>query len=134
MTDQLIMTTAERDLTLEALRIQWNAAPADAEPKINEARNMLQSLPMVTGEPVAYLAHFYIEPTIHTEAEDGFDVVEPIAEGAFPVYTSPQALAPITVDDVTDEMVDEYHKDIAFSQYAKLIITAAYNAVIKHRL
>ncbi len=185
MTDKLIMTTTERDLAIEALQIQWNAAPADAEPKINEARNMLQSLPMVDSEPVTHLR--YVE---RGHAPDDYwtdlEICDVDTKDAFQVYTSPQALTPdddgsdwfyklqficrvlqgespdktdmqtalgmaqslkrerwtaetaltpITVDDVTDEMLDTYIADISQHKLmdVKIDVAAAFNAVIKHK-
>jgi hypothetical protein len=43
------------------------------------------------------------------------------------LFTHPAPFTPITADDVTDEMVNTYHKDIAFSHYAKYVIAAAVN-------
>lgn len=47
--------------------------------------------------------------------------------------TSPQALTPITADDVTDEMMDAYLKARHSFKDHKIVIVTAYNAVIKHK-
>ena len=84
---------------------------------------------LVDSEPVAYMR--YVE---RGHAPDDYwtdlEICDVDTKDAFPVYTSPQALTPITADDVTDEMVSAYHTTTSSSKEAILRIV---NAWIKHR-
>lgn len=104
--------------------------------EIKKQLNMLQSLPMVDGEPVARILHSKAPSSCGTVAKTFKEVPKDKwsshwTEGTL-LYTSPQALTPITADDVTDEMVTTYHKAHNYD-YRKDIIVNAVNAWIKHR-
>lgn len=121
MTDKLIMTTAERDDILHALSVPEHADDGE----IATAIAMLQSLPMVSGEPAAWRHD-------HGEENGGFEYYEEAScDKCQPLYTSPQALTPITADDVTDEMVHESCFINVFN--AKQQIATVFNLVNKHR-
>lgn len=115
MTDKLYLVAANKIAELIA-----NAKDYDAE-KISA---LLQSLPMVEGEPVAELLL----------SRGGHGIVvewhKTVPVGA-KLYTSPQPLQPITAEMVTDEMVKLVHKNRLHSEAE--IIAAIYNAVIKNR-
>jgi hypothetical protein len=135
------MTTVERDEILSKLN---EDLAIDEVSLVKDVINILQSLPMFSAEPVEYLLDG-MRVKLNFNSVGNITSLQNLKhdlQGRWVSFvgaendkhlkaTSPQALTPITADDVTDEMVDEYHKDMAFSQYAKLIITAAYNAVIK---
>lgn len=134
--EQLIMTTADRDYFLNCIKTLCIGSHSDVTRTAQTLQEMLQSLPVVSGEPVAYLAHYYIEPTIHTEADAGFDVVEPTTENAFPVFTSPQALTPITADDVSDACVRELWaigRLTDLGHLGKSDVVVYLNTFLKHR-
>jgi hypothetical protein len=44
----------------------------------------------LTQDPIAWIKPWYIEPTMQSEADDGFDVCNPSDDGAFPVFTKEQ--------------------------------------------
>lgn len=98
--------------------------------KQNVLADVRRDLAKPEGEPVAYLAPWNVEPTMHSDADDGLELVEPSHEGAFPVYTHPPAPhKPITAADVTDEMVESINwRECRGS--AKKIIAAAINAYL----
>ena len=154
MTDQLILTTVQRDAQIEALTNSKEAiatslhfgvdevqAASDIS-SLNAAIDMLQSLPMVSGEPVAwqmkslFSSNKWVGVTkAQCEAAEETDAYtqEPRAIHTRRLYTSPQALKPITAKDVTDEMHETFDK--TFMPYGpdREIMAAAYNAVIKHK-
>jgi hypothetical protein len=117
--EQLIMTTAQRDGFIQALM---------GDGDTNEAVAMLQSLPMVSAEPVGRI----IASPANTYVEVEW-VNDCIPDAGATLYISPQALTPITPDDVTDEMVQQWKLSGAESYEPKKDIAAAYNAVRKHR-
>ena len=149
MTDKLILTTAQRDAQIEALTNSKEAiatslhfgvdevqAASDIS-SLNAAIDMLQSLPMVSGAPVAWMVTTEMQdgtrstyPTTgrYKHVRDVCDFGEPI-----PLYTHAQPLTPITADDVTDEMRTEFQTNSTFGGLSIDLIVAAYNAVIKHR-
>lgn len=152
MTDQLIMTTAQRDKQYAALensidavtqeitdhKVMWGeeAIPSRVAQRQNlvlkerehkDAMEMLQSLPMVTDTPKAYILQ---------NSEDShkkLSWVENVDCESIPLFTSPQALTPITADDVTDEMHETFNMTRIPFGPDREIMAAAYNAVIKHR-
>jgi hypothetical protein len=155
MTDKLILTTAQRDKQYAALensidavtqeitdhKTMWgeDAIPSRVAQRQNlvlkerehkDAMEMLQSLPMVSAEPVAWRRFDDIAWHVELTTNDDYD-------GWDPLYTSPQALTPISADDVTDEMYNEWQKvfgeSITYCPKDSEIMAAAYNAVIKHR-
>ena len=109
---------------------------------INEIIDILQSLPMVSAEPVAWAIRIGNSPNwsyCDTESDADFYGKRSVMRyEKKPLFASPQALTPITADDVTDEMVKSYINeaksiDIATANINKSIMAAAYNAVIKNR-
>lgn len=84
MTDKLIMTIEQFDTILTLLEDSTIGYK-----DFRKIADVMQSLPMVDSEPVAYLSHYHLDPTMHTEADQGFEVVDSMAKDAFPVYTSP---------------------------------------------
>lgn len=111
----------------------------------DEAFKVLQSLPMVSGEPVAYMFKNNEGTEIGglTPLPSKRDLLEIGKQGAtvIPLYTSPQPLKPITADDVTDEMLQDIfpksfsglNKDVTVHKRVKGDIANIYNAVIKNR-
>ena len=103
------------------------------------ATDMLQSLPMVSGEPVAWLIttelqdgtrRTYAATGKYSHVKDACDFGNPV-----PLYTHAQPLQPITADEITPEIVAAYGANFNSwdtPSYAEQI-EAAYNAVIKHR-
>jgi len=49
-------------------------------------------------EPICYLTHWYIEPTMHSEADEGFEECQAGDLDAFPVYTSPPEQSIVQTD------------------------------------
>lgn len=135
MTDQLILTTAQRVNLCELIE-------KDGFPN-QPAIDMLQSLAMVQGEPVARMLHS-LKPlvTINSDIARSYteypDNKHPDVwrEGA-KLYTSPQALTPITAADITPAMHQEWSKIFHADDMSITcpkdgeIMAAAYNAVIK---
>ena len=100
MTDKLILTTAQREQSLTAFK-EVDALLS----KLNQPRHrgleaaiaMLQSLPMVEGEPVAFVMGIYADTS---------DEISVSLPRGMALYALPQPLQPITADDVADQMVD----------------------------
>lgn len=97
----------------------------------------LQSLPVITGEPGAYmfrtadgdeiggLAPLPSKRELPEIGQQGAEVI--------PLYTNPQPLQPITAEDVSMDMIDAYVTASSPHMTYPKTIAAAYNAVIKHR-
>lgn len=122
-------------------------------PLTKRQKDMLQSLPMVDGEPVAWRwdvmsdsEHYKCKGAkAGVYLEDPASLGIPIAHPSYKwtkLYRSPQPLQPITADDVTDEMLDAYLiDDVAdwrtftpeLQRSAKQVVVRIYNAVIKNR-
>lgn len=129
MTDQLIMTTAEREQLQNTLKQCWHTVSPETDPLIASSEALLQSLPMVDSEPVSLRDAVFKVCEGYTLHEGARKILETA------LFASPQALTPITAADVTDEMVESYineakNIDIATANINKSIIAAAYNAVI----
>lgn len=104
---------------------------------------MLQSLPVVSAEPVAWMrnpeAETHYKPFMSEIHRSSW--IEELPNGSverlysIPLYTSPQALTTITADDVTDEMWKAYYKTIPETTIEKSDFAAAVNAylAINHR-
>ena len=136
MTDKLIMTTAQRDALMVTL--------AMATPKTNSALDMLvggrlieevdmlQSLPMVSGEPVATIET--LPTTAGSIGQRYINWVKECPPVKTKLYTSPQPLRPITTD-----MVNEFENALDgghgwwCDRDARTIMEVALNAVIKHK-
>lgn len=123
MTDKLILTTAQRAGFIQALN-------GDGDTEVAIA--MLQSLPMVQGEPVAYRQKRLLGKNKHWHY-DAHEINPDYLHEFEPLYTSPQPLQTITADDVTDDMVRVMSYFHGYAPTDKEVIAAAYNAVIKHR-
>lgn len=142
MTDQLIMTTAEREQLQNTLKQCWHTVSPETDPLIASSEALLQSLPMVSGEPVAWRRYeeafnchnITANPKVSTDKS--FE----------PLFTSPQALTKISADDVTDEMLDAYFVEYASDgtttwrdcdpsiiQVAKKACASIVDSVINHR-
>ena len=109
MTDKLyLMTEAQHTQLVVALGIHPDF---DADNLVDSATEMLQSLPMVEGEPAAWQIKFkdqngtQRQVTYTHNAIGDYRQIDPNAI-CDPLYTSPQPLQPITAEDVTDQMVD----------------------------
>lgn len=135
MTDKLyLITEADRDNILHALSVPEHADEGENATAIV----LLQSLPMVSGEPVAYRYSFSCgEVWTLSNLEPGKAIrVEALVES---LYTSPQPLQPITAADITPAMHREWNKifradDMSVATPSDgAIMAAAYNAVIKGR-
>lgn len=119
MTDKLIMTTEQREHITKVLM----STPKNDD--ANKALAMLQSLPMVSAEPIGYTNDSYKDSRV----DGGSFFSSPTSSYVNPLYTSPQALTKISADDVTEAIRQEFlSKDVLDEA-----IAAAYNAVIKHR-
>lgn len=124
-----IITDVQCEQVLQAIRMPHGFTA--------EVKEMLQSLPMVSGEPVAYRL---VDPDF-AKKHHYFDLneVEPVKHVLEPLYTSPHPLQPISANDVTDEMIDELAKQCPTYNTVEVdrqIIAASvniYDAVIKHR-
>jgi hypothetical protein len=106
-------------------------------PDADDAIAMLQGLlAQPEGEPVARLLickrPFLVLTETVARTYEEYPVQQAKADNCWaestPLYTSHVPFTPISADDVTDEMVTTYHKDMAFSHYAKYVIAAAVNA------
>lgn len=132
MTDQqYLITEAQRDEQIEIMRRNMQ------DPDAYDAIAMLQSLPVVSAEPVAWtwdtmgsggmsgyrMAHFQMNKPEKTATM--FDLT--------PLYTSPQASTPITAKDVTDEMLRVFLDELDTPMNYRATVAAAYNAFINHR-
>ena len=99
--------------------------------------DLLQALALLQGKPAAYRLPDPDAPKKYHY----FDLyeVEPVKHALEALYTSPQAITPITAADITPTMYQEWSKifraddmSIACPKDGE-IIAAAYNAVIKPR-
>lgn len=90
-----------------------------------EARGIMQSLPLITGEPVAWRRFDAIDVAWRVELTTNDDY-----DGWEPLYTSPQALTPITAADITDEMVEYIATHL---RVKREIMALSINSWIKHR-
>lgn len=127
-----------------------------------EARGIMQSLPLITGEPVAWIWKYQdgSEEVVFVKPHRLDPEFHDISVSIIPLYTHPQPLQPedfdtwqknpysvvlqksieedyqpklqpITADDVTNEMLNEFHeKSEVFPNPETLAI--AYNAVAAH--
>lgn len=138
-----LLTEADKDYFIKCIKTLCTGSHSDVTKTAQTLQGMLQSLHMVSGEPVAWtwdtmgsggmsgyrIAHFQINKPKKTTTM--FDLT--------PLYTSPQALTPITADDVTPAMLKEWNKIFGLGDMSVAspkdgeIMAAAYNAVIKHR-
>lgn len=134
MTTYLI-TEAQRDQFPELIDSLLYGTQKDVLVAKNAIIAMLQSLPVVDSEVLATVTD--VPPAFGYSTYIRWHNSPPPRTGTR-LYTSPQALTPITADDVTDEMVKSYINeaksiDIATANINKSIMAAAYNAVIKNR-
>jgi hypothetical protein len=122
MTDKLyLITEAQRDLLLANHLM------------LKHETDVLQSLPMVSGEPAAYMFRTdeYFEIGGLAPLPSKRDLLEIAEQGATVIhlYTSPQALTPITADDVTEAIRQEFlTKDVLDEA-----IATVFNFIVKHR-
>ena len=136
------MTEAQHTQLVVALGIHPDF---DADNLVDSATEMLQSLPMVEGEPAAWQIKFkdqngtQRQVTYTHNAIGDYRQIDPNAI-CDPLYTSPQPLQPITADDVTDEMIHNWHANTFGAQAMggvtdRDMIVAAVNAFnpVKHR-
>ena len=93
----------------------------------SDSLDMLQNLPLITGEPVAYILQN------SKDSHKKLSWCESVDCENTPLYTHAQPLQPITADDVTNDMIVEYVETVVEHSGRRGIIVAAYNAVIKHR-
>jgi hypothetical protein len=126
MTDKLyLITEAQRQQCIDS--------------HLNNAVAILQSLPMVSAEPVAHIYPWVLERFATAETTGrAYSVAVECADGvSVPLYTSPQALTPITADDVSDKtVIDLWRIGVLTSTgtQGKEIAAKVYNAVIKHKV
>ena len=134
MTDQLILTTAQR-ASIENLL----AEVGFDKRQLVKVSNMLQSLPMVDSEPVDIDA---IAVNLMRFAGLEKNKAREIARFFTTNSISPQPLKPITADDVTDEMVSAIENamlaipnvdNLGDDEFNRHGAAAIYNAVIKHK-
>lgn len=142
MTEKLyLITEAQRDAQLHTLHECFNTVSPETGPLIESASTMLQSLPMVDSQPAAFMFHTdeYDEIGGLAPLPSKRDLLEIGKLGAtvIPLYTSPQVLAPITAEDVTDEMVDKAlrsNNDGATPYSTRKAIASAVNAYLGVKL
>ena len=115
MNDQLIMTTVQREQLQNTLKQCWHTVSPETDPLIASSEAMLQSLPMVDSQPVTTeslldaVVRAWCYPCNAHKTMDA-DLALAMCTEVSKLYTSPQALTPITTDDVTDEMLKKYDK------------------------
>ena len=143
MTEQLILTTVQRDQVVE--RLTYGG--------INqESITMLQSLPMASAEPMAWFENEGFMPDVGNKKVDinwgdgtfssrvianqfpWHKLFNPyIVEWRYSDKPSPQPLRTIKADDVTAEILSAPNTNTHPASSRAEILAAAYNAVIKNR-
>lgn len=134
MTDKLyLITEAQHDLLHKVIANAACSHFITDRPLIIEADKMLQSLPMVDREPVAWMnpnSPYSVMTTNQKEHNEFQYSDEFLAGHTQPLYTSPQALTPITAADITDEMVEYIATHL---RVKREIMALSINSWIKHR-
>lgn len=122
MTDQLIMTTAQRDQAMKALQVATTHFAKDRN-EIAKAYTMLQSLLMVSAEPAIYtvfdkdgdpVVSFLTKENCHEHINEAVMNNIPDAAKCYvrAMHTSPQALTTKQGIVVTDEMAYAFNRKL----------------------
>lgn len=130
------MTEAERTQLVVALGIHPDF---DGDSSIDQAIEMLQSLPLITGAPVRY--EYQARSGLWFPFTDQRHHDNTVADGTYPIrplYTHAQPLQPITAEDITGQMHAEWNEifkedDTFLCPTDGAIMAAAVNAWIKHK-